>query len=149
MKLIHDICITREINRRPAALSLSQGERDGLDCMNFLFDLINESSGYTSKYYNEIGAGKMNHAQMEAKYRAERSNVAKSELLGDHHPHCLLVIEGIDRLYRLYRADSKKHLSVDYLDSMILRLNTGCQGKWFRNHFPVVFETNMSRYFNE
>lgn len=102
--------------------------------MNFLFDLINESAGYTSKYYDEIGAGKMRHSQMDTKYRAERSNVAQSELLGEHHPHCLLVIEGVDRLYRLFRDGSRRHLSVDYLDSMILRLNVS----------PVAIYTNIS-----
>ena len=27
--------------------------------MNFFFDLINECAGYTEKYYEEMGAGKM------------------------------------------------------------------------------------------
>lgn len=31
---------------------------------------------------------------------------------------------------------------------MILRLNNGTDN-WYRNHFPVVMETNMSQYFAE
>mmetsp|Transcript_35977 Transcript_35977/g.47339 ORF Transcript_35977/g.47339 Transcript_35977/m.47339 type:complete len:113 (+) Transcript_35977:247-585(+) len=112
--------------------------------MNFFFDLINECAGYTSKYYDEIGAGKMNYKQMVNKYRPEKENAAHSPLLADKRPHCLMVVEGVDKLYRMYREGAKKHLSVDYLDSMILRLNTGCAGQWYRNHFPVIFETNMS-----
>lgn len=59
LKLIHDALIAKEIARRPAKLNLCHGQRDGIDCMNFLFDLVNECAGYTHKYYNEIGAGKM------------------------------------------------------------------------------------------
>jgi len=44
---------------------------------------------------------------------------------------------------------SANTLPADYLDSLILRLNTGTQGQWVRNHFPVIMETNMSQYFNE
>ena len=72
--------------------------------MNFLFDLINECAGYTSKYYDEIGAGKLNYQQMVRKYRKDKDNAAKSELLGDKHPHCLMVIEGVHKLFRMYRA---------------------------------------------
>jgi len=66
--------------------------------MNFLFDLINECAGYTEKYYSEIGAGKLNYGQMVKKYRKEKDSgeVSKSALLGDHHPHCLMVIEGVE-----------------------------------------------------
>jgi hypothetical protein len=93
--------------------------------MNFLFDLINECAGYTDKYYSEIGAGRLDYHQMVKKYRTERDkgDVANSALLGDHHPHCLMVIEGVEKLFRMYRSSSKAHLSVDYLDSLILRLN--------------------------
>ena len=102
LKLIHDVIINKEMNRRPGYLSLSQGQRDGQDCMNFLFDLINECAGYTSKYYDEIGAGKLNYQQMVKKYRAERNDPQGSELLADRYPHCLLVLEGVHRLFRMY-----------------------------------------------
>lgn len=93
--------------------------------MNFLFDLINECAGYTDKYYSELGAGKLNYNQMVTKYRKERDSgdVQKSALLGDNHPHCLMVIEGVEKLFRMYKSQSKSHLSVDYLDTLILRLN--------------------------
>ena len=147
---MHDVLIDRELKRRPAYLALSQGQRDGLDCMNFFFDLINECAGYTKKYYEEIGAGKLTVDQMITKYRKQKDDPQNSELLANNYPHCLLVIEGVHRLFRMYRKESKgPHLSVDYLDSLILRLHTGCEGEWYRNHFPVIFETNMSQYFNE
>ena len=93
--------------------------------MNFFFDLINECAGYTEKYYSEIGSGKLTYSQMVKKYRKEKESgdVSTSELLGDHYPHCLMVIEGVEKLFRMYRARSKSHLPVDYLDTLILRLN--------------------------
>lgn len=91
--------------------------------MNFLFDLINECAGYTSKYYDEIGAGKLSYSQMVTKYRKEKDDVTKSELLSDSHPHCLMVVEGVESLYKMYRDRASKQLSVDYLDTVILRLN--------------------------
>ena len=69
------------------------------------------------------------------KYRAEKeqhkeTNFANSEILGDKYPHCLLVIEGVEKLYRM-GARYKEHnsdgnsdtLASDYLDSLILRLD--------------------------
>lgn len=49
----------------------------------------------------------MNFKQMIKKYRPEKNNPAESELLGENHPHCLLVIEGVDKLYRMYREGAK------------------------------------------
>ena len=39
--------------------------------------------------------------------------------------------------------------STNWLTCVISWIQTGCQGEWYRNHFPVIFETNMSQYFNE
>ena len=75
--------------------------------MNFFFDLINECAGYTEKYYEEMGAGKMTLKQMMKKYRPEKDRAASSELLGENYPHCLLVIEGVEKLYRMYREGAK------------------------------------------
>ena len=44
--------------------------------MNFFFDLINECAGYTEKYYEEMGAGKMTYKQMVSKYRPEKDRAA-------------------------------------------------------------------------
>lgn len=64
-------------------------------------DVINDVAGYTEKYYQET-AEKMSHEDLIAKYRAERDRceaqnipITKSLLLGETHPHCLLVLEGI------------------------------------------------------
>lgn len=59
------------------------------------------------------------------KYKAERlahesTNFQNSELLGDHYPHCLLVIEGVQRFFTMPAAGN---LPMDWLDTLILRLN--------------------------
>ena len=112
------------------------------------------------------------------KYRAEKRKyddkglqTTDSELLGDHHPHCLLVIEGAQELFSMasskveylndYRGrvgtgespfreplSQTRNRAHDYLDELILRLVPGSD-EWFRNHFPVVIETNKTHYFGE
>lgn len=67
--------------------------------MNFLFDVVNEVSGYTEKYYEETKE-QIDHNGLIRKYRTERgkyeaSTIDESDLLGDRSPHCLMVIEGI------------------------------------------------------
>ena len=39
-------------------------------------------------------------------------------------------------------------LAQDYLDALLLRVLPGTDD-WYRNHFPVILETNMSHYFGE
>jgi len=137
--------------------------------MNFLFDVINEISGYTEKYYNE-SQELLNHEGLIAKYRKEKEkydksnkNINESELLGDMYPHSLLVLESAHELLRMpgskvaLKVDKTefgspltptKSLAQDYLDALLLRVIPGTDN-WYRNHFPVVLETNMSHYFNE
>ena len=122
--------------------------------------MINDCAGYTSKYYDE-NFEKVGLEELIKKYRIEKekhqeSQFKDSELLGDNYPHCLLVIEGVQKLYQMgsrYKQydpyGGSDTLASDYLDTMILRLDTGSQGDWYRNHFPVILETNMSQYFNE
>ena len=78
--------------------------RSGLEVMNFLMDLINHIAGYTIKYYDEIEE-KMDLEDLVKKYRAEKEKYTKdineSPLLGDKYPHCLMVIEGVQELYRM------------------------------------------------
>ena len=110
--------------------------------MNYFFDLINDCAGYTNKYYDEIGAGKMSYDQMVTKYRKERDSevgIEESDLLGDKHPHCLMVLEGVHRLFRLYRSQSKNHLSVDYLDTLILRLNVSIKKHWVSSLIMLIY----------
>ena len=51
--LLYDVIIYKEIKRRKNVYTHSAGSRDGQDCLNFMFDLINDCAGYTSKYYTE------------------------------------------------------------------------------------------------
>ena len=82
---------------------------------------------------------KVSYEQLIQKYRSEKaryqeSGYKESELLGDKYPHCLLVIEGVEKLYRM-GARYKHHdpewnsdtLASDYLDTMILRLDVSVQ----------------------
>ena len=41
-----------------------------------------------------------------------------------------------------------RSMSQDYLDALLIRLAPNSDN-WYRNHFPVIMETNMSHYFNE
>lgn len=90
--------------------------------MNFFFDLINDVAGYTHKYYHEL-TEHIDHEGLIKKYRAEKEkygeNINESALLGDKHPHCLLVMESVQELMRMKGCDN---LAKDYLDSVILRL---------------------------
>jgi len=104
--IMYDVCLRKELNHidRSASfnssLSQSSNFRSGIDCMNFLFDVINEISGYTEKYYDEM-RDKIDHEGLVKKYRKEKTfydsskdaSIQDSSLLGDHYPHSLMVIE--------------------------------------------------------
>lgn len=104
LRMIYDVQIRKEVdeldsNKINQYLQNSNNNRSGLQCMNYLFDVINEVAGYTQKYYDE-STDIVDHEGLVKKYRAERLKytdlgLEKSELLGDHNPHCLMVIEGI------------------------------------------------------
>jgi hypothetical protein len=121
--LIYDVLMRKEQERKAPELTHSSGNRDGLDVLNFLFDLVNHISGYTEKYYDDMT---VKHADLVARYRAEKDTyegrINESPLLGDHHPHCLLVIEGCQRFFEM-SPHGDKNLARNYLDTMILRLN--------------------------
>ncbi len=76
--------------------------------MNFLFDVINDISGYTQKYYDET-METLNHDALVKKYRNEKNRyendenkkIEDSALLGDLHPHSLLVLESIQELLKM------------------------------------------------
>lgn len=58
--LVYDVLIRKEQERKPVHLYQTSANRDGLDVLNFFFDLINHISGYTQKYYDEH-IDKMDH----------------------------------------------------------------------------------------
>lgn len=120
----------------------------------------------------------IDHEGLVKKYRAEKrkydgtkgGGLKDSPLLGDRHPHSLLVIEAIQELLHMcggkyqfqneIRKDNgdpldfagplnqTRSLPQDYLDELLLRLVPGTDD-WYRNHFPVIMETNKSHYFND
>lgn len=96
--VIYDVVLRKEIERRPVHLYSTSQHRDGVEVLNFLFDLINHISGYTHKYYDEI-IPKMNNEELVQKYRREskayEGRFNESPLLGDRHPHSILVIESV------------------------------------------------------
>jgi hypothetical protein len=52
--------IRKEQDRKESVYYHTSSHRNGLDVMNFFFDLINHLGGYTEKFYEEL-ADKMNH----------------------------------------------------------------------------------------
>jgi len=102
--IIYDVLMRKEQERKSPEFSYTSSNRDGLDVMNFLFDLINHISGYTEKYFDEH-FDKISHEELIQKYRAEMSKyenkINESNLLGDKYPHCLLVIEGVQELFKM------------------------------------------------
>jgi hypothetical protein len=61
--IIYDVLMRKEQERKAPEFSYTSGNRDGLDVMNFLMDLINHISGYTEKYYEEH-IDKIDHEQL-------------------------------------------------------------------------------------
>jgi hypothetical protein len=125
--LIYDVLISKEVARKKPAYLQSHTHRDGLDCLNYFLDLINHCAGYTEKYYDEHHK-RITHEQLVAKYRKEReaheeTHFKDSDMLGDKYPHCLLVMEGVQKFFDMPSAGS---LPLDYLDTLILRLNVSC-----------------------
>ena len=51
--LTYDLLVMREENRKKEVYVHSGEHRDGLECLDFFFDLINEAAGYSEKYYEE------------------------------------------------------------------------------------------------
>lgn len=143
--MVYDVCIRKEIQN----CEQFSNHRNGIEVMNYLFDLINEISGYTDKYYSET---KLDHEGLIKKYRAEKAkyeNLNESPLLGDKHPHSVMVIESIQDILRMSSPMVKgQNLAQDYLDHLILRILPGTDD-WYRNHFPVIMESNASHYFGE
>lgn len=175
--LVYDVCIRKELAHLEDNTNVSQALsncstfRSGQEVMNFLFDVINHISGYTGKYYDETKE-LMSHDDLVRKYRAERDkyegkDINQSNLLGDKYPHSLLVIEGVHELLQMPGSDIKvggftedrnlqfalpvhqtRSLASEYLDALLLRVQSA-NDDWYRNHFPVLFETNKSHYFGE
>jgi hypothetical protein len=83
----------------------SHTHRDGLDCLNYLLDLVNHCAGYSDKYYDEHHK-RLNSQQLHEKYKQEKAlheqnNFKDSPLLADKYPHCLLVIEAAHTLFEM------------------------------------------------
>ncbi|CDW78409.1 UNKNOWN [Stylonychia lemnae] len=146
--LVYDVVLRKEQEKKPAQFYHSSQFRSGIEVMNFLFDLINHIAGYTHKYYGEH-IDVINQLQLVQKYRQEKEtfkdNINQSDLLGDKYLHCLIVMESVQELYNM---KSCGNLAIDYFDSLLLRLHNS-QPLWYRNHFPVIMESNMSHYLNE
>lgn len=58
LRLCYDACVRRELDavssgRFDHALSYTSNFRTGLDCMNYLLDVVNEIANYSEKHYDE------------------------------------------------------------------------------------------------
>ena len=130
--------------------------------MNYLLDVVNEIAGYSEKHYEET-MERINHEGLIHKYRSEKERcqeedvpLSESPLMGDQHPHCVLVIEAIHELLDMpdanYQYGSRQHskmmtgnLAKDYIDELLIRMLPG-NDNWYRSHFPVILETNKSHW---
>jgi hypothetical protein len=68
--VIYDVLMRKEQERKPPELTHTSANRDGLDVLNFLMDLVNYIAGYSEKYYEEL-QDKYDHEALIQKYRAE------------------------------------------------------------------------------
>jgi hypothetical protein len=66
--ILQDVMIQREQARKPNVYGKTSSRRDGLDCLNFFLDLINEVAGYSAKHYEEPS---VEPEDLIKKYRAE------------------------------------------------------------------------------
>ena len=111
--IIYDVCIRKELEHMNKsinfleALSFSSNFRSGTTCLNFLFDLINEVSGYTDKYYGETEEV-IDHEGLIQKYRKEKQtyeangkNYTESPMFADSWPHSLMVLEGVQEFFKI------------------------------------------------
>lgn len=126
--IIYDVLMRKEQERKAPEFTHTSQHRDGMDVLNFFFDLINHISGYTEKYFDEV-IEKIDHEGLIQKYRAEKakyeSKINESPLLGDRYPHSILVIESAQEFLRMQDGSGKTgkgNLAVNYLDTLILRL---------------------------
>lgn len=107
--VIYDVILRKELERRPPHLYSTSQHRDGIDVLNFLCDLVNHISGYTHKYYDEL-VQKIDNEGLVLKYRKElkqyEGKINESPLLGDRHPHSLLVIESVQELQSMPACES-------------------------------------------
>lgn len=107
--VIYDVILRKELERRPPHLYSTSQHRDGIDVLNFLCDLVNHISGYTHKYYDEL-LQKVDNEGLVQKYRKELKQydgkINESPLLGDKHPHSILVIESVQELQRMTACES-------------------------------------------
>jgi len=62
-------------------------------------------------------------------------------------PGCKIALQKSDAKFGSPVTQTRS-LSQDYLDALLMRVMQGSDN-WYRNHFPVILETNMSHYFNE
>lgn len=135
MEIYYGIMIQKEDDRKPLEYYNCQ-HRDGIEVMNFLFDLLNDYAGYTELYYDEM---KMSHEEWKAMVKPMRTN-HHHEYLKDKHPHVLLVIEKAGEILNM-----KDQRATDWVESLAMRLYNPIR---FRRHFPVILESNQVLYYN-
>jgi hypothetical protein len=78
--MIYDVCIRKEMEKLEGNASVmnSNNHRNGLECMNYFFDVINEIAGYTEKYYDET-RDQISHEGLIKKYRDEKVKFDRKE----------------------------------------------------------------------
>jgi hypothetical protein len=119
--LIQNSLIQREDLRKDQEIFQHELYRDGLEVMEYFFDVLNHIAGYHEK-------------------QLKVWEISKDD--PPVFPHVLLGLESVQELFNMKCSEDRPR---NYLHRIMLRLynNSG-----YRNHFPIVIETNKTHYFD-
>lgn len=129
LSLFNVIFIEKENDRKPAQF-YSCSYRDGVETLNFYFDVLNDYAGYTKLYYDELKETDQEWKNKLAAMRQDQDN----PYLANDYPHLLFTIEKIDKLLKMNDLRA-----VNWLETLIIRVYNDTR---YRRHFPVFLETS-------
>lgn len=135
MRLIQAVMVEKENDRKPSEFYY-WSHRDGKETLNFFFDIINDFTGYTELYYDEL---KMTDEEWKEMVKPMRGN-RDHPYLQDSYPHALMAIEKAERLLEMNDQRAE-----DWLHALMIRTFNDTR---FRRHFPVFLETSDWSYFS-
>jgi len=98
--LIQDLLIQREDYRKDSKIHSGELYRDGLEVMEYLFDVLNHIAGYHEKQLSQ-------------------QELANEEIQGKIYPHVVLALEGVGAFFEMKDAENRP---MDYLHRIMFRL---------------------------
>jgi hypothetical protein len=88
MAILYSLLTEKEQERRPPQYYAST-YRDGIEVMNFFFDILNDYAGYTQLYYDELKMTEEEWKQMVKPMRLDHS-----------HPYLSINLHFLSYFYR-------------------------------------------------